>query len=278
MFGRTLRRSLASSRARVPARREFVRDEIGLKRWTLLANAGFGQTEIIARGFGDRLAYHGRLVSLNADAGMLLRPTEPTEVVLDLGDEEVSFELRDAIGYSSILPLTEAGYDGYVAGSLSAFEFMGEHVLAVDQVPGSPCYIYLEGLFYFPALGAFELRSEEVVLANVPPTSVPLITLHFEHMARFAPRLDFDESGRVMARAAEGVPIILCCTNGDSGDALVRHVGFETIGTDKEGLDIHQLDVADYNRLRIDDPRRQAMTVSVRALVEASRIVHSDRC
>jgi hypothetical protein len=250
-----------------PAARASGEDDIRL--WSFLANARFGQDEIRANGLSGRLEYHRRMVSWQPDACMLLRPDEPLQVDIHTDDGQyVEFVLHDGIGYSSVIPLTQTGYEEYSAGRVSAFSFDFSHVFHSERNEGVPRYILVEGLLNFPTLGTNRLSSPDVVLEGIEPGGYRLIRLLIEHIARYTPGIVLDASGLLSRELPGELPVFLCDDNGGMGAKLSQHAGFLDTGKfDKDGHPIFELDLADFNILPAGDTRRVKMERPLDALV-----------
>lgn len=248
--------------------------EDDIRLWTFLANARFGEEEIQHNGLADRLEYHRRLVAWHPQACLLLRQQEPLKVKISADDQYAEFDLQAGIGYSSVIPLSELGYEVYTQGRVSAFAFDSSHVFQRDRDGTMARYILLEGLLYFPSLGTNCLNSPDVVLEGIEPGGHRLIMLLIEHIARYIPGLCLDGSSLLSRKPCGKLPILLCCDNGGMGEKLAKHAGFlDSNKRDKEGHPIFELDLADFNTLPPGEVRRTKMERPVKGLVKACTLL-----
>lgn len=235
------------------------RAQAELQLITFLANAGFGEADVLAHRHTCRRE--------------LLDSNEPLTVEIVRGDESKRLELGCAIGYSAIIPLTENGYREYMTNQVSAFQFTERHIIRPEQVPAAPCYIYGEGVFHFQSLADPEQFPAHVYESHVQPKD-RIYNHLFRHVKHFLPRLLLsDDEPRLQTESPGQMPIFVFADNGVMARSLMKF-GFVPPSTfpDKgiAGYPRYLMDLADYNRADVDTERKHSMEKALHTFLLAA--------
>ena len=268
--------------------RDRANATIELTAW--LARAGFGDDEVLANGFRSRFDYFEKLQRAN-----------PNSLRLFLSDREILARVRGnrasefirvghAAGYSAVVPLTRVGFEGYLTNRISEFA-MRDHLIGEDAPDTDQTYIHIEGLFHLPSIVRPEARAGrlEVIGEELQPRG--LMQQLVKHVADHAPRLRVlrdSKSGEARIETKRGglLPFLTAETNGQDGERLVSHAGFQR-PSDRfseefpglgfvsditlEGYPKYVLDLSSLNRSGLNPRSRAALTRLTAMVASAQR-------
>ncbi len=208
------------------------RDQASLELITFLANAGFGEDEILGHGFPSRYDYFAGLHSLNPNSFRLF--VSQVELAVEIRGRSVSetLQLGHAHGYSTVVPVNEAGFKDYMTNTVSQFNFDQRYVLRHGCSDDELCFVHIEGLFFFPALAWVGDCVGSVEILGGTPSSAGLMSQLFYQIASLTRAMAWRFDGArqcdvVCPRGPGSLPILTTETNGDMGQEFVRDFGFK---------------------------------------------------
>jgi len=263
---------------------------------TYLANAGFGGYTSPASDEEDRRTYFAHLDQANPDIFNLICVPDQVELVVHpkVGTAH-TVQLGNAIGYSTVIPVTEDAFWRYCEPTEPRFFLYKEinagldpheaqFVFNPDMIirkteegndQGDPGYLFVEGLFFLPFLGYKTKDARECVAVEILSPSVfreerDLTMLYldavFGHIACLIgeiPSLPRGKPGiEALPKNLGRFPRFITGTNPEEnvGAALIAMLGFQRFG--KMAYSIHQ------PKLKLDLRNRKAWSDEAYRFVE----------